>query len=301
MSSGRRLCRYWPADSNRGGRIARASASFSRSGDRRPSARRRVPKSRAPVRPPRRCRTTRSPKTFSVPRTLIRPCSSRRRWCSSSSGTCGLVCAAPWPSRPPVRWARRAACCWSPRIRTTNACFSGPPRGGWRKWTAFGCTWCAYPSVTSTTPTPYDATVRTLFTFDRRDTFYRWLRRQRLAAKVRTVRQLQDTGHRGGQCLVVQVSQCWGVCVIMIPSLRLPLSPFRFRNTLFPDNPNVNWDTISLSNKIAEHVEQLEIDTVLTFDSYGISGHRNHVSIYLAMSHLVYNKLLPDCELYVST
>jgi len=51
-----------------------------------------------------------------------------------------------------------------------------------------------------------------------------------------------------------------------------------------------------LSDKIAEHVEQLEIDTVLTFDSYGVSGHRNHISIYLALFHLVYNKLLPDCK-----
>jgi len=58
----------------------------------------------------------------------------------------------------------------------------------------------------------------------------------------------------------------------------------------------VNWDTILLSDKIAEHVEQLEIDTVLTFDSYGVSGHRNHTSIYLALFHLVYNKLLPGCK-----
>lgn len=73
-----------------------------------------------------------------------------------------------------------------------------------------------------------------------------------------------------------------------------------FRNTLFPDNPCVNWDTILLSEKIAEHVEQLEIDTVFTFDSYGVSGHRNHVSIYSALFHLVYNKLLPECKLLIN-
>ncbi|XP_025409076.1 N-acetylglucosaminyl-phosphatidylinositol de-N-acetylase isoform X1 [Sipha flava] len=71
------------------------------------------------------------------------------------------------------------------------------------------------------------------------------------------------------------------------------------KNTLLPDNPRVDWDTVLLSDKITEHVEQLEIDTVLTFDSYGVSGHRNHVSIYLAMFHLVYNKLLPNyCRIY---
>uniref|UniRef100_A0A2H8THC7 N-acetylglucosaminylphosphatidylinositol deacetylase n=1 Tax=Melanaphis sacchari TaxID=742174 RepID=A0A2H8THC7_9HEMI len=71
------------------------------------------------------------------------------------------------------------------------------------------------------------------------------------------------------------------------------------KNTLLPDNPSVDWDTILLADKIAEHVEQLEIDTVLTFDSYGVSGHRNHISIYLALFHLVYNKLLPSyCHLY---
>lgn len=58
----------------------------------------------------------------------------------------------------------------------------------------------------------------------------------------------------------------------------------------------MDWDTVLLSDMIAEHIEQLEIDTVLTFDSYGVSGHRNHVSIYLALFHLVYNKLLPSCK-----
>lgn len=76
---------------------------------------------------------------------------------------------------------------------------------------------------------------------------------------------------------------------------------FNFRNTLFSDNPNIDWDTILLSDKIAEHIEQLQIDTVLTFDSYGVSGHRNHISIYLAMVHLVYNKLLPNCKYKIST
>lgn len=69
-----------------------------------------------------------------------------------------------------------------------------------------------------------------------------------------------------------------------------------FRNTLLPDDPRVNWDITLLSDKITEHVEQLEIDTILTFDSYGVSGHRNHISIYLALFHLIYNKLLPDCK-----
>lgn len=58
----------------------------------------------------------------------------------------------------------------------------------------------------------------------------------------------------------------------------------------------MHWDTDLLSNKIAEHIERLEIDTILTFDSYGVSGHQNHVSIYLALFHLAYSKALPDCE-----
>lgn len=78
--------------------------------------------------------------------------------------------------------------------------------------------------------------------------------------------------------------------------INLLLNFFGSRNTLLPDNPRVSWDTVLLSGKITEHVEQLEIDTVLTFDSYGVSGHRNHVSIYLALFHLVYNKLLPECQ-----
>jgi len=90
----------------------------------------------------------------------------------------------------------------------------------------------------------------------------------------------------------VQVNYSW----YSPPSGIIVTKVIDFRNTLLPDNPRVDWDTILLSDKISEHVEQLEIDTVLTFDSYGVSGHRNHISIYLALFHLVYNKLLPGCK-----
>ncbi|XP_050420513.1 N-acetylglucosaminyl-phosphatidylinositol de-N-acetylase [Adelges cooleyi] len=71
------------------------------------------------------------------------------------------------------------------------------------------------------------------------------------------------------------------------------------KNSQFLDDPNAYWETSILSDKIAEHVEQLDINIILTFDNYGVSGHRNHVSIYMAIIHLMCHNMLPSyCRSY---
>ncbi|XP_050543547.1 N-acetylglucosaminyl-phosphatidylinositol de-N-acetylase isoform X2 [Daktulosphaira vitifoliae] len=71
------------------------------------------------------------------------------------------------------------------------------------------------------------------------------------------------------------------------------------KNGNFLDNPNVYWETTILADKISEHAEKLGVDILLTFDNYGVSGHRNHISIYMAFVYLMYNKTLPnECCFY---
>mmetsp|Transcript_27708 Transcript_27708/g.39635 ORF Transcript_27708/g.39635 Transcript_27708/m.39635 type:complete len:259 (+) Transcript_27708:164-940(+) len=67
---------------------------------------------------------------------------------------------------------------------------------------------------------------------------------------------------------------------------------------LLQDNPHVDWDEELVSDRIFRHVQLLLAEngqdkqtnvTIITFDKYGISGHRNHISIYRGVQHLVRN------------
>ncbi|XP_064892466.1 N-acetylglucosaminyl-phosphatidylinositol de-N-acetylase isoform X2 [Columba livia] len=51
-----------------------------------------------------------------------------------------------------------------------------------------------------------------------------------------------------------------------------------------PDNPAVEWDTQLLAAFVLEHIEANNINLVITFDSGGVSGHANHISLYTALS-----------------
>ena len=37
---------------------------------------------------------------------------------------------------------------------------------------------------------------------------------------------------------------------------------------------------------MSRHVDSLSIDTVVTFDRYGVSSHKNHIALYYAMACL---------------
>ena len=58
---------------------------------------------------------------------------------------------------------------------------------------------------------------------------------------------------------------------------------------LLQDNPHVDWNEERVSHCIFQHIQLLLVKnpqdkqtnvTIITFDKYGISGHRNHISIY---------------------
>jgi len=56
------------------------------------------------------------------------------------------------------------------------------------------------------------------------------------------------------------------------------------RHTKLQDDPTVRWREELVSNIILRHVASLDIDTVVTFDRHGVSGHRNHISLYYAVA-----------------
>lgn len=69
---------------------------------------------------------------------------------------------------------------------------------------------------------------------------------------------------------------------------------------LFPDSMTVEWDTKEVQSKILEVLREKEVlrensgpVNILTFDSYGISGHINHKALYTAANALVHD---PDLE-----
>ncbi|KAB0791039.1 hypothetical protein PPYR_02839 [Photinus pyralis] len=67
-----------------------------------------------------------------------------------------------------------------------------------------------------------------------------------------------------------------------------------------PDAQGARWPTELLSRMILDQIERYDIDTLVTFDKYGISRHINHCSIYYAIAYLSIEKNLPkDCKVYV--
>ena len=50
--------------------------------------------------------------------------------------------------------------------------------------------------------------------------------------------------------------------------------------------PGLRWREELVSEIVLRHVAALSIDTVITFDRYGVSGHRNHIALYYAMGCL---------------
>ncbi|KAJ6216825.1 hypothetical protein RDWZM_007982 [Blomia tropicalis] len=51
-----------------------------------------------------------------------------------------------------------------------------------------------------------------------------------------------------------------------------------------PDSPNVQWSDHLIRKYVIDYVKVNDIGKIITFDSFGISGHSNHVAIHLALS-----------------
>ncbi|XP_012266761.1 N-acetylglucosaminyl-phosphatidylinositol de-N-acetylase isoform X2 [Athalia rosae] len=71
-------------------------------------------------------------------------------------------------------------------------------------------------------------------------------------------------------------------------------------STQLPDDPKVQWPKNIVAETILLHVESYRINAVVTFDKRGVSGHRNHISIFYGVASLcMENKLPTYCKMYV--
>ena len=94
----------------------------------------------------------------------------------------------------------------------------------------------------------------------------------------------------------VRRSELWNSCQMLgINCENIML----YRCDDLPDDPTIMWPTVRTANIVNQHLHALDIDMVITFDDYGVSGHINHSSIHYAIEHLVSECLLPQaCEAY---
>ncbi|XP_066268022.1 N-acetylglucosaminyl-phosphatidylinositol de-N-acetylase-like [Branchiostoma lanceolatum] len=65
-------------------------------------------------------------------------------------------------------------------------------------------------------------------------------------------------------------------------------------NPDLPDDINIAWDTKLVAQKILEHIFETSAYVVITFDHYGVSGHKNHSSLYHGVNDLVERGQMPD-------
>ncbi|XP_003738911.1 N-acetylglucosaminyl-phosphatidylinositol de-N-acetylase-like [Galendromus occidentalis] len=63
----------------------------------------------------------------------------------------------------------------------------------------------------------------------------------------------------------------------------------------FRDDPKASWEPEEILRIIVKYCGEHEIDAVVSFDSHGVSGHRNHTSIFHALATLSRNPSFRPC------
>lgn len=88
----------------------------------------------------------------------------------------------------------------------------------------------------------------------------------------------------------VRRKELWHACsVLRVRPERITL----VQATQLPDDPQATWPAEVVARHIRQHVEQLDIDAVCTFDRDGISQHPNHRAVFYATASLFVAGLLP--------
>jgi len=84
----------------------------------------------------------------------------------------------------------------------------------------------------------------------------------------------REPGHR-------RKHELYSSCEVLgIPSSNIIL----VRHSKLKDDPHVRWREELVSNIISRHVSSLVIDTVITFDRRGVSGHKNHIALFYGVA-----------------
>lgn len=65
------------------------------------------------------------------------------------------------------------------------------------------------------------------------------------------------------------------------------------------DSDTLYWDSGVIAKYVADHIYNHSIQTLMTFDSYGVSGHVNHRSIYYALKTLRLDPKQPRIDFLV--
>lgn len=52
------------------------------------------------------------------------------------------------------------------------------------------------------------------------------------------------------------------------------------------DSQTISWSSDAILGHVKQSIRQWNISTIISFDQYGVSGHRNHSSIYYALLNL---------------
>ena len=76
---------------------------------------------------------------------------------------------------------------------------------------------------------------------------------------------------------------------------------FLFSCTKLRDDPfpSQRWRDEIVSEVVLQTIESQDIDTVITFDRHGVSGHKNHCALYTAMAFLCLENRIPrTCRVF---
>lgn len=94
----------------------------------------------------------------------------------------------------------------------------------------------------------------------------------------------------------VRKNELYAACSVLgIPEQNVTL----LRYTKLRDDPSLRWREEIVSEVILQTVVAQDIDTVLTFDRYGVSGHKNHCSLFTALAFLCMERRLPqNCRVF---
>jgi hypothetical protein len=69
--------------------------------------------------------------------------------------------------------------------------------------------------------------------------------------------------------------------------------------TKLRDDPNLRWRDEIVSEVILHSVVSQDIDTIITFDRHGVSGHKNHCALFTALAFLCLENRIPrTCRVF---